>query len=217
MFENLSGNFVWEIIANEEIKSLDEKNNPVIVEGQYRGATERYFGIWSDLLREYFISIQDLFESGDVRKVPELVDVLLAQINPDSIPFVPPFEIKQHLAEEMLFAWRHKGVFFMVHWIISKFFRNDVTGEGWELDTLFSFSEKLFYLNSLSSVTSAGVPDDSLKKIYDRENMGGSGRSITQIDVKFDPLFDTKRDVFEAIMFRWMDIYDLRYINTPGA
>ena len=217
MFSNLTGNFFWEIIANEDRRALDAENNPRLINGVMMGATERYLYIWSDLLRDYLNNVESLFHCQDPRSSVAILSSLLEAVY-SSLPDVELGSARQvNVLEEAQYALKIKGTFLMAKWMVSRFFFHGVNSPyefQWEMSLLETSADDLFYANSTSSCVWSPEATES-KKVYDRISMGAIGRSSVLVDVKGDPDFETKRPILEEFLPKWLDASSISYTNIP--
>jgi hypothetical protein len=212
MFSNITKYCLWDL-ATEAVKYRDQETTQMEYEGEDRGQTQRYMVAAGLLVEEFFGGIEDMYSWGS----PEDTTVTLTQLQYlqrlIGMNFLAADSGNEKLVREILAesfnAWRMKGTFNFLHWIIYKVF-------GWHLISYSTVWGTCFRLYPLEDI----LYDETLtgyeyKKLYNNLSYPSGLSFILTIDVFSDANFLTKKAVLERLLVEWTHSCVTAYINTP--
>ena len=210
MFKNLSEFTIWNFFA-EQIKSLDENTPKKVYKNEERGQTQRYAIAIGDIIIDLFNQIEKLFDYGNIDKVEsKFLEYFQRKYFISYIENNPVNEkLIRNMIDEVISAWRLKGIINFLYWIIYKVF-------GWELTETITLASQVLITNSYKSF----LYDPSLslseqKVLYDPSLFTPEDKITLVIDVFSDSLFYDKKKILERLIDNWSYPVIFQYKNTP--
>jgi len=209
MFTQFDKYSLWDL-ATDAVKTRDADTTQLEYEGEDRGQTQRFLIVLGSMLVDLFEKIESSFSSGDSQVVDfEILFYIQRKFFARYLQHAAGKEdlIREFLSE-IINAWKLKGTYPFMYWIIWKVF-------GWEVLGSISAADA-FTLSSIGSfLFDPDIVVGDHKILYDYEQMGTVGSSALTVDVFFDADFAEKYPVLENLTQEWGLGFIFSYVNTP--
>ena len=209
MFDNADKHLLWKL-SPDSVKTADITTKQMVYEGVERGQSERYMIAVGMLLEDLFFKVRDSYDSRDMFKTPDaFLFYLQNEFRVRYLEVTGNEKLVRYMLENIFIGWMGKGSKRFLIWFTEVLF-------GWGLDVIRAFGDDVFITTSFGSrLYDPNIRVDNNKILFFL-TAGGSLHGIEiEVDVRSDPDFLEKKEIFEGLLLEWTYVVDIEYINTP--